>query len=233
MKPTKQLAVALCVAACMTTSVFAEDDSGLVSATPAAPVITEPVNPQPGMIYSAYSSSVAPWMGYPKSSLIEDDMKKKTFESLKECHSTLPKMPALKTGVDKSDKFAIECARGVVPDGIRWEGFLKCKLSKKYTFLVQKNAYHGAYAAPWCSYAIRINGKFFLVSHGEDSFDANLNTGFNKVEIFCMFPPAFKEVAQAPLIISAKPKGSIIEPVKLSPGMLFYDARPELMESGL
>ena len=229
MKTMHMFATVLCAVACTFSAAIAEDDSGLVSATPVAPVITDPVNPQPGMIYSAYALS---WMNHPGSYFTKEEAEK-LLGSLRECHSTLPKMPALQTGVDSNNTFTVECAKGVKPYGIRWDGFLKCKLSGTYTFLVQKKSVgDGRDIFVWCSYVIKVNGKV-IVSQGEDSFDVDLKTGFNKVEIFCLFPPRWEEVAQAPMIISAKRKGSIIEPVKLSPGMLFYDARPELTETGL
>lgn len=232
MKPTKQLAVALCVAAGITTSVFAEDDSGLVSATPTAPVVTEPVNPQPGMIYSAYDGYK--WM-YPRNDEKEiGDLK----VNLKESVDNLPKLSAVKTGIDKSDKFSIACASGVAVAAIRWEGFLKCKLARTYTFVVQKESanYDTNYKpAQWSTgYAIRINGKAGRVSYGQSSFDADLKIGFNKIEIVSLLPEQYyKDGRKAPLIITVKPKGSVIEPVKLSPNKLFYDARPELEDIGL
>ena len=88
MNPRKLMAVALCAAACVTTTAFAEDDFGIESASPVK--IADPVNPQPGMIFNAYD--YPDWM---------------ESSQLKESNSTLPKTAALKTGVDKSEKFGL------------------------------------------------------------------------------------------------------------------------------
>ena len=227
MKRIKQIAVALCVTACAFTTAFA-DESGLESATPPAPVITDPVNPQPGMLFSAYGPCKWMYMRYESDS-------SKLQVALNESLVTLPKVPAVKTGVDKNEKFTIECAKDVEVAAIRWEGFLKCKLAKTYTFVVDKR--YDSYTSDYrwqVGYVIAINGKICIVGYGQNSFDTDLKVGFNKVEIVTLLPSDhYREGRNSPLHISAKPKGSVIEPVKLSPGMLFYDARPELTETGL
>ena len=119
MKIRKLMAVALCTAACVTTTAFAEDDFGIESASPVT--IADPVNPQPGMVFNAYN--YPNWMGQ---------------DQLKESNSKLPTTAALKTGVDKGEKFGIEISQGVNAAAIRWDGFLKCKRATTYTFLFQK-----------------------------------------------------------------------------------------------
>ncbi|MBP5509699.1 MAG: hypothetical protein J6Z49_02145 [Kiritimatiellae bacterium] len=235
MKTMHVFATAICAVACTFTAAIAEDDSGLESATPAAPVITDPVNPQPGMIFSAYDGYK--WM-YPEDS--GDKEIEKMRVNLKESVDKLPALPAVKTGIDKSDKFSIACASGVAVAAIRWEGFLKCKIARTYTFLIQKeraDTYDSRLDLHWATgYAIRINGKTGVVSYGQTSFDVNLKVGFNKVEIVSLLPDGrqlYKQGRMAPLLITVKPKGSVIEPVNLSPNKLFYDARPELTETGL
>ena len=224
MKRIQTITAILCAVACAFTTAFADDDSGLVSAAPSAPVITDPVNPTPGMIFSAYGAYN--WMYL-------DDIPKLQV-ALKESLINLPKAPAVKTGIDKSDKFIIDCAKGVETYAIRWEGFLRCKKARTYTFVVQKPFRDNPSCLKWrCGYAIAINGKPCLVSYGQDSFDVNLKIGFNKVEIVTLLPRYYSDVQNSPLFISAKPKGSVIEPVMLSPGKLFYDNRPEWMETGL
>ncbi|MBP5509700.1 MAG: hypothetical protein J6Z49_02150 [Kiritimatiellae bacterium] len=164
------------------------------------------VNPQPGMLFSAYNCPE--WMG---------------AEQLRESNSTLPERPALKTGIDKGGGFSANCATGVKAVAIRWEGFLKCKRAATYTFTIDKGEDTGFENG----YSVRVNNDLTVTGYGRNAFDADLKVGFNKVEIVCQFG------GDNPFDVSAKPKGSVAEPTKLSPGMLFYDARPELMESGL
>lgn len=202
MNPTKLLTIVLCLVACLaTTTVFAaDDDFGIVSATPT--VIADPVNPQPGMLFNAYSYS--DWMNDSK---------------MKECHTTLPKMAARKTGVDKSDKFGIEVADGVDAMAIKWEGFLKCKRAATYTFLFQKPS---DYCRASNGYSVKINGQLVIpVDWDESSCDVNLKVGWNKVEIVGQFCRKF------PLKITFRPKGSLSEPRPIAPKDLFYDKKPE------
>ena len=191
------MAVALCAAACVAATAFAEEDkNGFESATPVE--IADPVNPQPGMLFSAYYTS------------LDDDAK------LNGCHSLLPKMSAAKTGVDKSDGFSSQCAAGVSAQTIRWEGFFKCKLAKTFTFLIKNPGYAN-------SYSVKINGKPGATGRSaECSFDVDLKTGWNKIEIVRDFR------SDPALTISAKVKGSVVEPTQFSPAMMFYDDKPEL-----
>ncbi len=220
MKTTRLMAVAACAVACTTVTVFGNNsndtgnDTGL-GATPPATEIKDPANPKPGMIFSAYGAYK--WM------YLDDSEKLQT--ALKECFSFLPKAPAVKTGVDTSDKFTIDCAKGVATGAIRWEGFLECRKARTYTFLVQKNVCnYDSSSLKWqCGYAIAINGKLSCTGFGQSSFDVDLKLGFNKVEIVTLVPNRFEDVKQSPLLISAKPKGSIKEPLKLSPGIFKYD----------
>ena len=59
MKTMQLMAAALCAVAFVNTASFA-DDNGLEPATPPPAPIADPVNPQPGMIFSAYEDN--PWM---------------------------------------------------------------------------------------------------------------------------------------------------------------------------
>jgi len=198
MNPRKLMAVALCAAACVTTTAFAEDDFGIESASPVK--IADPVNPQPGMVFNAYD--------YPN--WLERDQ-------LKESNSTFPKMAALKTGVDKSEKFGIEIASGVSAAAVRWEGFLKCKRAATYTFLFQKKEEY------WnCGYSVRINGQNVVpAATREATCDVNLKVGWNKVEIVSQFK------YHSPLVVSFKPKGSLSDPRPIAPKDLFHDQKPE------
>ena len=199
MNPQKLMAVALCAAACVTAVVIAEDYFGIESASPVK--IADPFNPQPGMVFNAYD--YPQWMG---------------SDQLKESNSTLPKMAALKTGVDKSEKFGIEIASGVSASAVRWEGFLKCKRAATYTFLFQKKEEY------WeCGYSVRINGQNVIpAATREISCDVNLKVGWNKVEIVSQFR------YHSPLVVSFKPKGSLSDPRPIAPKDLFYDLKPEI-----
>ncbi len=204
MNPTRLLTIALCLVACFatTTALAADDDFGIVSATPI--VIADPVNPQPGMLFNAYS--------------LPDWMKE---AQLKESHTTLPKMAALKTGVDKSEKFGIEISQGVNAGVIKWEGFLKCKRAATYTFLFQKGVFDGIRSG----YSMKINGQAVIpAACGESSCDVNLKVGWNKVEIVCQFN-AYE--GKRPLNIFFRPKGSLSEPRPITPKDLFFDLKPE------
>ena len=198
MKIRKLMAVALCTAACVTTTAFAEDDFGIESASPVT--IADPVNPQPGMVFNAYN--YPNWMGQ---------------DQLKESNSKLPTTAALKTGVDKGEKFGIEISQGVNAAAIRWDGFLKCKRATTYTFLFQKKEDY------WSTgYSVRINGQSVIpAATGEKSCDVNLKVGWNKIEIVCQFD------YKTPLAVSFKPKGSLADPRPLAPKDLFHDQKPE------
>jgi len=200
MNPTKLMAVALCVAACVTTTAFATDDFGIESASPVK--IADPVNPQPGMVFNAYNYPEWMWE-----------------EQLKESNSKLPTTAALKTGVDKGEKFDTEVAQGVKAAAIKWDGFLKCKRATTYTFLFQKGDHGDRFRD---GYSIRVNGQLVLpASYNESTFDVNLKVGWNKVEIVCQF------YNKDPLKISFKPKGSLSEPRSIAPKDLFHDQKPE------
>ncbi len=191
-----------------------DSDTRLVPGKPLVTEIQDPVNPKPGMVFSAYGAYK--WM------YLEDVDKLQA--SLKACFSFLPKAPAVKTGVDASDKFTIDCAKGVATGAIRWEGFLQCTKARKYTFLVQKNVCNGFDSEKWqCGYAISVNGKVYCTGYGQDSFDVDLKIGFNKVEIVTLLPNRWENVKNAPLHISVRVKGSINDPIELSPGVFFYD----------
>lgn len=199
MKTPKLMAVAACAAACIATTALAEDDFGIESASPVTNA--DPVNPQPGMVFNAYN--YPNWMNEAQ---------------LKESNSKLPTMAALKTSVDKGEKFGIEVSKGVKAAAIKWDGFLKCKRATTYTFLFQKEEFSN-YSN---GYSVRINGQLVLpATYGESSCDVNLKVGWNKVEIVCQF------YSNAPLNVSYKPKGSLSEPRVIAPKDLFHDQKPE------
>ena len=198
MNPTKLMAVVLCAAACVSATAFAEEDFGMVSASPVK--IADPVNPQPGMIFNAYN--YPDWMGR---------------DQLKDSNSNLPKTAALKNGVDKGEKFGIEISQGVKAAAVRWEGFLKCKRASTYTFLFQRK-----YDSWSDGYSVRINGKNVIdAATAERSCDVDLNIGWNKIEIVCQFND------KDSLNVSFKPKGSLSDPRPIAPKDLFHDQKPE------
>ena len=199
MNPRRLMAVALCAAACVTTTAFAEDDFGIESASPVK--IADPVNPQPGMVFNAYQ----------KGSMPKDTMQ--------ESNSVLPKEAALKTGVDKGEKFSCDIAQGTNANVMRWEGFIKCKRKAIYTFVFQKSS-QGLYGVN--GYSVRINGQAAIPAGWDDSTcDVELKAGWNKVEIVCHFR------SDSPLVASYKPKGSLSDPRPIAPKDLFHDQKPE------
>ncbi|MBO7688192.1 MAG: hypothetical protein J6V72_17545, partial [Kiritimatiellae bacterium] len=160
MNPRKLMAVALCAAACATTTAFAEDDFGIESASPI--VIADPVNPQPGMILSGYKAPMYP-----------------TKNWFKESVTSLPKSPAIKTAVDTSESFSLTALGATESNAGMWSGFLKCKRAGVYTLTITVK--HGN-----DRYALRVNGKPAIVyGRGQSSADVLLKPGWNKVELVC------------------------------------------------
>lgn len=201
MNTTKLIGLAFCAIVCIASTVFAEDDFGIESASPAK--IADPINPQPGMVFNAYAP-------------IKTVSDNQAF--LKESNSRLPSHSAMKTGIDKEEKFSIDVAKGVSALTVRWEGFIKCKRAATYTFLFQKRACDGFYNG----YSVKVNGRSVIpAAYGEESCDASLKVGWNKIEIVCIFDE------KSPLNVSFKPKGSLSDPRPIAPKDLFYDQKPE------
>ena len=197
MKATKLMAVALCAAACVTTAMYAEDDFGIESATPTA--IADPVNPQPGMVLSGYKTS---------SRLV-----KSTW--LKDSVPSLPKTPAIKTVVDKSEDFSLKPLGATEANTGMWSGFLKCKRAGVYTLTVSggKTIHDG--------YSLRVNGKPAIASgKAQSSADVALKVGWNKFELVGVF-------SKKSITVLFKPKDSVSDARPLTPSMMFYDKKPE------
>ena len=208
MNPRKLMAVALCAAACVTTTAFAEDDFGIESASPVA--IADPVNPQPGMLFRAY----------------QIDNKFLNADGLKGSIAKLPSQPAVKTLVDKGEEFSLkQIGKSDAKVGM-WSGFMKCKRAGAYTLtLTQPTRWSGkSFGASSGGYSLRINGKPVIpASMKQTSADVNLKVGWNKVELVCQFG-----VGRVPaLTITYKPKDSLSEARPLTPGMMFFDKKPE------
>ena len=158
MNPTKLMAVALCAAACVTTTAFAEDDFLVDSATPKA--IAEPVNPKPGLVFKGYAQKCL--MG----------------EKFKDVASVLANATPVKTTVVTTDKFSFEGFLNnlKIEQGV-WEGFLKCKRSAKCTILVkQKNVYGSGFQ-------LYVNGKWVAGGFDQRSGDVDMKPGFNHIKI--------------------------------------------------
>jgi len=199
MNPTKLAAAALCAAACVTTTAFAEDDFGIESASPVK--IADPVNPQPGMVLNAYR--LERWMNW---------------DALAESISKLPSQAAAKTMVDKSEHFSLEPI-GKIQAGVgRWEGFLKCKRATTYTFVLSKEGYDGSA----CGFVFAVNGKVYIKKGiRQASCDVDLKVGWNKIDIVCQYDNP------KPLTMTFKPKTSTAEPRPIAPKDLFHDQKPE------
>ena len=198
MKMTRLMAVALCAAACVTTTAFAEDDFGIESASPV--VIADPVNPQPGMVLSGYKISFR---------------KASRSAWLKDSIPTLPKTPAIKTVVDKSEDFSLKPLGAAEANVGMWSGFLKCKRAGVYTLTLSggKTINEG--------YSLRVNGKTAIASgKAQSSADMALKVGWNKIELVGAF-------GKKPINLSFKPKDSLSEARSLTPAMMFYDKKPE------
>ena len=202
MKAKQLMALAFCTVACIAAAV-AEEDFGIESAT--APVkISDPVNPKPGALFSAYNN----YNGKGQDGFME-------FDQLMKIQTTAPNMPALITKVDLGSEFNLSMAKDLSAQMGRWEGFLKCKLATTYTFQLRhgdNNYYHDGYV-------LYVNGKLVICNGGSKACDVTLKTGWNKIDIFCQF---WRRDAN-PLIMSYKPKGSPADPRPMTPAMMFYD----------
>lgn len=185
------MAAALAVAAIGANVAFAEEDDGIVSA---APAIADPVNPQPGMLFNGYA--LKPFGG-------------RNFDSM---YDSIKSAPSVKTAVTTADKLSFDMYKDVQIVQGKWEGFLKCKLPKEYTFVVQQKNVCG----PAMGYQMYVNGTLLVSGEGQHSANVKLKVGFNKIVV----------VAQGlnyPVSISYRPSGSLDNPRSLTPAMMFYD----------
>ena len=198
MNPRKLMAVALCAAACVTTTAFAEDD--LVSSANTT-VIAEPVNPKPGMVFKGYNLDC--YYSYSKE-----------FQSLK---ATLASAAPVKSTVVTSEQFTYKAFQ----DGARiqqgvWEGFLKCKRKAQCTFLMKMRG--GTTSSGFLLY---VNGKKVIGGAEQQSANVDLNVGFNHIVII-------SQAEYNPVEVFLSPVGSTKDPNPLSPAMMFYeDKEPE------
>ena len=197
MNPQKLMAVALCAAACVTTTAFAEDDFGIESASPVK--IADPVNPQPGMTANAY------FFDYGNNN---------KYHAMTASISAMKNLAAVSTFVDKGDAFSIAS----IPENIKvhtvmWEGYIKCKRAATYTFSFSNRD----------SYSFYVNGtKHIDFCFGQESRDVNLKVGWNHIVITAYF-----DYRQNKLTVNYKPKGSVSDPRQIAPKDLFHDQKPE------
>ena len=203
MNPIKLMAAALCAAASVTTTAFAEDDFGIE--TKSSVEIADPVNPQTGAKFYAYR--LPKFMGW---------------DELKESVAKLPSQSAVKTLVDKSTTNFSMGLVGKSDAGVgRWEGFLKCKRAATYTFVLNKTKLG---TRSHVGYSLSINGKPAIPSgSGEVSCDVALKVGWNKLDLVCQFG----DNKRAPLSMSFKPKDSASDPRTITPNDLYHDQKPE------
>ena len=160
--------------------------------------ISDPVNPQQGMIANAYVV---------EKSMDEDMLQKSNLE--------LPEMSSVKTFADKGDTFSLNLATGTDATVMRWDGFIKCKRATTYTFLLNRGDLDD-----WDNgYSMRINNDLTGTGCGENAIDADLKVGWNRIEIVCQFKD------KSPLTISFRPKGSLSDPRPIAPKDLFHDQK--------
>lgn len=181
----------LAVAAVGVNVAFAEEDDGIVSA---APVIANPINPQPGLLANAYNIMYRNMNAY------------KAMTTL----PALAKTPSVKSYEDKADAFTRDGVPGKTKvNVIKWEGFIKCKRATSYTFSFDSRD----------SYSFYVNGRQYIdTCNRQESRDVELKMGWNKIVIV-----AYLDYVGNKLTVVYRPKGSMSEPRPLSPGMLFYD----------
>ncbi len=102
-----------------------------------------------------------------------------------------------------------------------WSGFMKCKRAGAYTLtLTQPTKVH--VLSGLGGYSLRVNGKAVIAAAWrQTSVDVDLKVGWNKIDLVCQF-------GRAPaLSITYKPKDSLSEARPLTPGMMFFDKKPE------
>ena len=186
------MVAALAVAAVGANVAFAEEDDGIVSA---APVVADPVNPQPGMLANAY--------------MIDYGGNASRYKAMTTL-AALSKAPSVKSYEDKAAAFT----RGGVSEKtdvnvMKWEGFIKCKRATSYTFSFDSRD----------TYSFYVNGRQYVdTCYRQESRDVDLKLGWNKVVIV-----AYLDRADNKLAVEYRPKGSLSDPRPLSPGMMFYD----------
>ncbi|MGN0853443.1 MAG: hypothetical protein ACI4Q3_08720 [Kiritimatiellia bacterium] len=197
MNPKKLMAVAFCAVACVSTTVFAEDDFGIESASPVT--IADPVNPQPGMVCKFYNVA------------------RRDIEKCLKSATQRVAFPLVLTRVDKGNAFVCNFSdKGVERNVMSWEGFIKCKRAGSYVFTV--------FGAHDHDYTLTVNGVDAIVyKHGQQSVTLNLKVGWNKVVFTAVYWCRDRDV----YIIKYLPKGSLSEPRNLAPKDLFYDKLPE------
>lgn len=189
--------VPLCAVVCFSNILLAKADVGTAPAAGLA-------NPQPGMVLS----------GYKTNNIVNDDWVKGSIASL-------PKQPAIKTIVDKSESFSIKSLGQTESNVGMWSGYLKCKRAGVYTFTLTGNNHTISFNSD--CYSVRVNGKTAIaVGRGQVSADVALKVGWNKVELVCHFGPM-----RRPITMAYKPKESLSEAREITPATLFHDQKPE------
>lgn len=160
--------------------------------------ISDPSNPQPGMIANAY--------------VLEENMDE---DMLQKSNLELPEKTAVKTFADKGDTFSLNLTTDTDATVMRWDGFIKCKRATTYTFLLNRGDLDD-----WDNgYSMRINNDLTGTGCGENAIDADLKVGWNRIEIVCQFKD------KSPLTISFSPKGSLSDPRPIAPKDLFHDQK--------
>ncbi len=197
MNPRKLMAVALCAAACIATTAFAEDDFGIESASPVT--IADPVNPQPGMICKFYNVA-----NRDIEKCIKSSTQRETF-------------PLISSRIDKGNVFACNFTdKDVTRNIMSWEGYIKCKRAGAYVFTV--------FGAHDHAYTLTINGVDGLnYKWRQESATMNLKVGWNKIVFTAIYWCKDCDV----YTIKYLPKGSLAEPRNLAPKDLFHDQKPE------
>ena len=159
MNPRKLMAVALCAAACVTTTAFAGDDDLVVSASPAT-TVAEPVNPKQGMVFNGYN------------------LPNQFNDKFQKLQSILASQSAVKTTVVKTETFSFDqfLTDTKINQGV-WEGFLKCKKSATCTFILKQGFGIGA------GFHLYVDGKKIAAAWDQVSGEAAVRAGFNHIKI--------------------------------------------------
>ncbi len=174
----------------------------------------DPMDPQPGAKVSVYSTQ-------------------KNFEAGERFEAvTSGAFVPLSVSIDSRTAFTLdeveEDDANYDADTVVWEGFLLSKTAGQFTFTashssgIEVHLYYrngnNIYLEPANQFAIQINGQT-LAGNGNQSFNVNLNAGFNTIKIMANMwtggTPKFT--------LAYKPANSTVTPRPITPKLLFHE----------
>lgn len=142
-------------------------------------------------------------------------------KSFNEVAASLASAPAAATFVDTASDFKPSRKKdGVASSWGMWNGWLKQESAGTYTFLCKRGSGPNYSDGRQVRYSIWINGnKCVEAVTMQQSFNVDLNAGFNAVKIIAECPSD----SNYPLSITYKKAGSVKEPVSFGPENMYHD----------